>query len=78
MNFLKGCAGKTKYKGMLEAEYCLENHHSDRMAEVYPCKHCGYYHIGTSGKKVIVNSKKNEKQKKSTKENKPKVRKFKY
>lgn len=53
-NFLKGCAGKVQHKEWLAAQYALENNSSPN-AEIYTCRTCGYYHIGTRAteKKII-------------------------
>jgi|GEM_PF-3124243 len=78
-SFLHGCAGKTKHKSYLAAKYFLDNIHTDTGSEVYKCKNCGSFHIGTIRKfknKTKTNSSRKEKD--EHKQHKQKHKKFKY
>lgn len=49
--FLRGCAGKTKHKTFLGAEYALFDNTNNSNADIYKCKDCGFFHIGTRANK---------------------------
>lgn len=48
-DFLKSCAGKIKHKSLLAAQYFLDEYHTDELAEIYTCRCCHSFHIGSSG-----------------------------
>lgn len=78
--FIKGCAGKVKHKEFLGADYALSENRQNKNAEVYKCKECGFFHIGTSANKKskilkIDNKTKGNNEHKRKYKN---VRKFKY
>lgn len=79
--FIKGCAGKSKYKTYMIAEYVFNNSTTDKNAEIYECS-CGYFHIGTQAKNKSKKVKEiNNRKQKGNNEHKRKyknVRKFKY
>jgi hypothetical protein len=77
---MKECAGKVQHKNKLSAEYALENSNTSKKANIYKCRICKFYHIGTlsknKSKKIRLTKKaidNNEHKKKYRK-----VRKFKY
>lgn len=41
------CDGKVQHKTELAAQYYLDNINSSENAEIYKCKTCGFFHIGT-------------------------------
>lgn len=78
-SFLHGCAGKTKHKSYIAAKYFLDNVHTDTGSEIYKCKNCKQFHIGTIPKvknKAKTNSTK--KNKGEHQQHKKKHKKFKY
>jgi len=75
-NFLNGCAGKTKHKTYLSAEYFLDNRHTSTGAVIYKCGQCHNYHIG--GGEEINNVAKRHLASEKENEHKNKHRKFKY
>lgn len=74
--FLNGCAGKTKHKTYLSAEYFLDNRHTATGAKIYKCKQCGHFHIG-GGEEISNITKKHIALLKES-EHKNKHKKFKY
>lgn len=79
-SFLKRCAGKIKHKTKLGAEYALSVNVNNKNANIYKCKDCGFFHIGTPAKNKSKKIKLDKKQK-GNNEHKRKyktVRKFRY
>lgn len=77
--FLSGCAGKTKYKSYLAVKYFLDNVHKKGASEIYKCKNCKKFHIGSNSK--TKNKARTNTSKKDTKEHqqhKSKHKRFKY
>lgn len=79
-SFLKGCAGKVKHKTYLGAEYALDNNRQNKNAQIYKCKECKHFHIGTFAKKkskilkIDIRKKENKEHKRKYKS----IRKMKY
>jgi uncharacterized Zn finger protein len=78
-SFLHGCAGKTRHKSYLAAEYFLDNIHTDTGSEIYKCKNCNTFHIGTKPKfKNKTKTNISRKEKDEHQQHKLKHKKFKY
>jgi len=48
--FINGCAGKVQHKTHLGAAYALDHNRQNKLADIYKCKECGFFHIGTQKK----------------------------
>jgi hypothetical protein len=48
--FMNGCAGKVQHRTFLGAEYALDHNRQNKNADIYKCKECGFFHIGTQKK----------------------------
>lgn len=77
-SFIKQCAGKVKHKSLLGAEYAFANNSQNQNANIYKCKYCLDFHIGTRAlqkKKTITKKQKGEDE---CKRKLRKVKKFRY
>jgi len=66
------CDGKQKHKTILSAQYHLDNISRNANDNYYKCNTCGFFHIGTDGKKIKKGSTERYEKRKS-----PKIKKFK-